>query len=133
MPFENTLEGNPNHFTKKQHFHLKSIIRKFSSPSNKVKIITKDGSTLLKSPDFRFFIGNRVWSQELESSISHPIENKFQNQVRRIELGQEIDDHKAISQYHLLWYLRWYYVTNEVDDFDLLSDMPCGDLGKEFE
>jgi len=132
MPFEQTTKGNPYRLTKKQHFHMEAIIKKFCI-NGKLKVIYKNGNFLFCKPDNKRFIGNRVWSQELEVNISHPIERNFLSQVINIENGEGISNHASISNYHLLWCLRWHYSIMETEDYDLYNNFPCRSLDKEFE
>lgn len=132
MPFEKTTKGNPYGLTKEQHFHMKAIIKKFCI-NGKLKVIYKNGDIRLCKSDNKCFMGNRAWSQEMETTISHPIERSFLSQVRKIENGESISNHAAISDYHLLWCLRWHYSIMEAEDYDLYKNFPCRSLDKEFE
>jgi hypothetical protein len=132
MPFEPTTKGNPYRLTKKQHFHMQAILKKFCF-NRKLKVIDKNGGVSVCKSDSPCFMGNRAWSQEMETTISNPIERKFLFQVSRIENGEGISDHLAISDYHLLWCLRWHYSINDPEDYDLYKDFPCGSLDKEVE
>lgn len=133
MPFEQTSENNPHNITKRQHYHMQAILKKFSM-GGEIQIISKlDRQTRSTDTMDQCFMGRRAWSEECETYISHPIETKFLAQVRRIENSESICDHKAISEYHLLWYLRYHFSKNEVEDYDLYRNFPCGSLGKEAE
>ncbi|WP_156015535.1 hypothetical protein [Thioalkalivibrio sp. ARh3] len=133
MSFEQTSENNPYNITKRQHYHMQAIIKKFAV-SDQIKITSKsDKKTRFTNPSDQCFMGRRTWSEECETHLSHPIEKKFLAQVRRIENSQSICDHKAISEYHLLWCLRYHFSKNEVEDFDLYKDFPCGSLDQETE
>ena len=133
MSFEQTSENNPYKITKRQHYHMQAILKKFAV-SDQIQITSKSDkqSRFTDSMD-QCFMGRRAWSEECETHISHPIERRFLAQVRRIENSESICDHKAISEYHLLWYLRYHFSKNEVEDYDLYKNLPCGSLDREAE
>lgn len=128
MPFEQTSKDNPYQLTKKQHFHMEAILKKFSIEGQVCIVSKEDGTTSSVSTDNECFLARRAWSEECETKVSHPIENKFLAQVRRIENSEAICDHRAISNYHLLWCLRHHFAKTETDDYDLYTDFPCGSL-----
>lgn len=133
MSFEQTSENNPYNIMKRQHYHMQAILKKFAV-SDQIQITSKSDkqSRFTDSMD-QCFMGRRTWSEECETHISHPIERRFLAQVRRIENSESICDHKAISEYHLLWYLRYHFSKNEVEDYDLYKNLQCGSLGREVE
>ncbi|ABG39203.1 hypothetical protein Patl_0675 [Paraglaciecola sp. T6c] len=132
MSFEPTSDNNYYMLTKKQHFHLKAILKRFTS-NNLLQVNFKGAETKSFGVKGKCFLGNRAWSQECESLVSHPIEEKFLTEVKRIESGNSISDHEAISHYHLLWYLRWQYSINEAEDSQLFNNVPCVTLDKNTE
>lgn len=133
MTFEQTSENNPYNITKRQHYHMQAIIKKFAV-NDQVQIMSKSDKQAHFSDSMdQCFMGRRSWSEECETHISHPIERKFLAQVRRIENSENICDHKAISEYHLLWYLRYHFSKNEVEDYDLYKNFPCESLDQEAE
>ncbi|WP_049722423.1 hypothetical protein [Gilvimarinus polysaccharolyticus] len=133
MAFEQTTPNNPYNITKRQHFHMQAILRKFSI-NNQIKITLRSGGeSRLSDASDHCFIGRRAWSEECESNNCHPIERKFLAQVRRVENSECICDHKAISEYHFLWYLRYHFSQNEVEDYSLYDNFPCGSFDKAVE
>ncbi|WP_197188102.1 hypothetical protein [Pseudoalteromonas sp. NGC95] len=132
MSFEPTSYNNDYRLTKNQHFHMKAILKRFSL-NNMLQVSFKGAETKSIGVKGSCFLGNRAWSQECETLVSHPIENKFLREVDRIESGESISDHKAISDYHLLWYLRWHYSINQAEDSELFNNFPCGTLDKNTE
>lgn len=133
MAFEQTSSKNPYNITKRQHFHMQAILKRFAQ-NNLIKVTTKHDQAVQHVDAMKqCFMGRRAWSEECESHISHPIERKFLAQIRRIENNEQVCDHQAISEYHLLWHLRYHYAKNEADDYDLYNDLPCGTLDKETE
>lgn len=133
MPFEQTSENNPYEITKRQHYHMQAIIKKFAA-NDKIQVISKlDNQSRFTDCMDQCFMGRRTWSEECETHISHPIEKKFLAQIKRIENSESICDHKVISDYHLLWDLRYYFSKNEVEDYNLYKNIPCGSLDQEAE
>lgn len=133
MSFEQTSENNPYNITKRQHYHMQAILRKFAV-NDQIQITSKvEKKTRFTDSMGQCFIGHRAWSEECERHISHPIERRFLAQVRRIENSESICNHKAISEYHLLWYLRYHYSKNYVEDYDYYKNFPCGSLDKNDE
>lgn len=133
MPFEQTSENNPYNITKRQHYHMQAILKKFIE-NGKMQVTSKsDNQSRFTDSMDQCFMGRRAWSEECETHISHPIETKFLAQVKRIENSESICDHRAISEYHLLWYLRYHFSQNEVEDYDLYQNFPCGSLNREAE
>lgn len=124
MAFEPTSKGNPYGLTKNQHFHMEAILLKFIGADNKVAVTekTSDFSTRF-SVGNRRFKGNRAWSQELEQHISWPIERPFLAEVQRVESGKAVEDHGAISTYHLLWTLRHRFALNPVKEIELIPGL----------
>jgi hypothetical protein len=107
MSYEPTSPENPYRLTGKQHFHMKAILKRFDGPHG-IKVTKKaDGAVSYHEADDGIFLSRRAWSQEAESDISHPIETLFDREVKRIESQGMIVKHNAISQYHLLWTLRY--------------------------
>lgn len=113
-------------FTIKQHFHMRALLERFTNSSNKVRVVRKPlGTTSFLGVRNKIFIGDRCWSEEIEKGISWPIENAFLNEVVRVESGQLVNDHSAISKYHLLWSLRHHYATNPNGEREIMSGLNC--------
>lgn len=133
MAFEETIEGNPHEITKKQHYHLDAIIKKFAGSNGITRTLKDCGTTERVSSKNKCFLGMRAWSQEGETSVSHPIENSFLNQVKIAEEMKAIESHKSISDYHLLWFLRYEYAKNQIDDFQLYEGVTFGEMDKDLK
>jgi hypothetical protein len=107
MSYEPTSTNNPHQLTVKQHFHMKAVLRRFEGPEG-IRVTRKlDGAVSYHEANDPIFLSKRAWSQEGEADISHPIEIKFDREVKRIEREGVIVMHDAISRYHLLWTLRY--------------------------
>jgi hypothetical protein len=133
MAFEPTSKGNEYQLTIKQHFHMEAILRKFIGEDKKVAVTDKQtGTTTRFSVENKRFIAMRAWSQELEKHISWPIENAFTSEVQRVEAGGIVEEHKAISAYHLLWTLRHMFALNPSDARIIIPGMP-GQMDKRLE
>ncbi len=53
--------------------------------------------------------------------MSGPIEDAFLKEVSRVEAGENVENHGAISGYHLLWVLRYYYALNPLDETEVFK------------
>lgn len=127
--------GNPQGLTRKQHFHMSAIIENFCVNS-KTKVIYKSKKGMHARPvgkKSQEFVGNRCWSHEAETTVSWPIENKFLLEVNKVISGLEIKSHEAISDYHLLWSLRYPLTKDPLPDYKLYPSVPCGKMDKEVE
>lgn len=133
LAFEETSSGNPHGITKKQHYHLNAIIKKFAGSNGIIRTLKNCGTTERVSSENKCFLGMRAWSQEGETAVSHPIENSFLDEVKIAEQMKGIKNHKSISNYHLLWLLRFHYAKNETDDYQLYSGVSFGSMDKTFE
>lgn len=112
---------------------MQAILEKFSE-SNQILITSKiDNSTRKSDENDQCFRGRRAWSEECETLICGPIERRYFAQIRRIEVLEPICDHEAISKYHLLWHLRYYFAKNVAPDYDLYKKVPFGTFDKKTE
>lgn len=133
MSYEPTSATNPHRLTIKQHFHMSAILKKFYG-SQGIKVTQKaDGATSFHEADDDIFLGRRAWSQEAEVDFSHPIETKFYREVKRIEDQELIVKHDAISQYHLLWTLRYHFARNPVPEQAIFTKGIGGNLPVDAE
>lgn len=123
---EKQKKNSGSQLTKKQHFHMRALLERFVNSSQKVRVVRKPfGTTSFLGVRNQIFIGNRSWSQETEQAISWPIETAFLAEVTRVEAGEAIQNHEAVSQYHLLWTLRHHYATNPNEDREMYPGMNC--------
>ncbi len=135
MAREETTKENRFSLSKDQHFHMKFIIKKFRV-NDKVPVWFKDPPSEQVVPVGLYnkcFLADRVWSQEFESNISHPIENAFKTQVERVLAGQEITNHRALFDYKILWRIRHHYAHIEIKDKNLYNSDHFGSFSKEDE
>lgn len=128
-----TIEQKIKSITKRQHFHLNHIIKKFSVDeyvffSNKSSQIRKP-----KSVDDDIFIGISAWSHETETTISHPIEKKAIGQISRVLQGNNISDHSHLSDYHLLWNIRYFYAHNPCNSERIYNNFNFGEMDEDLK
>ena len=124
MAFEPTSKGNKHQLTKDQHFHMKAILRRFANEAGKVKVTIKPfGTVSYLGVSNQRFLGKRAWSEETEKGVSKRIEDAFLREVGRVEAGKPIENHAAISEYHLLWVLRYGYALNPLDEQEILPGL----------
>lgn len=110
-----------------------ALLERFTNSSNKVRVVRKPlGTTSYLGVKNKIFIGYRAWTEEIEKAISWPIEGAFLSEVKRVEAGQHIDDHSAVSRYHLLWTLRHHFATSPNADREVIPGMNCY-MDKEIE
>lgn len=123
MTYEPTTEINKEQLTKKQHFHMRAILKRFDGPDG-IRIQHKaNGVVEYVDPDHEYFLGMRAWSQETEQDISWPIEEAFLREIKRLEAGNALVKHEAVSQYHLLWTLRHSYALSPCEDQAVFPDI----------
>lgn len=129
MSYEPTSPTNPQRLTVRQHFHMKAILKRFDGPEG-IKVTSKaDGVVHYHGADDDIFLSRRAWSQEAEADISHPIEERFDREVKRIESQGVVVKHDAVSSYHLLWILRYRFAKNPIPEQAIFptgigSDLP---------
>ncbi|HEP8970199.1 TPA: hypothetical protein VDU83_002537 [Pseudomonas aeruginosa] len=133
MWYEKTSELNPQRLTIKQHFHMKAVLKNFVEEEGIKVTRLSDGVVSFHDADDEIFLGLRSWSQQAEVDLSHPIEERFLNEVRRIVKGTDVIHHDAVSQYHLLWTLRHHYAKNPVQETAVFPAGFGGELTVEFE
>lgn len=133
MTYEPTSQGNEFELTTKQHFHMEAVLRNFLGPDNKVAVTDKKtGETERFGVANQRFLAKRAWSQEIEKHISWPIETPFIAEAKRVEAGGIVEDHEAVSAYHLLWVLRHWYALNPSPARELIPGM-AGEMDKRLE
>ncbi len=132
MDFEPTSDLNIERLTTCQHFHMRAIIKRFDTELGIRVQYKANGQMEFLEPDSPAFVGMRTWSQEAEVPISAPIEERFIKEVQRLVQGGEVNNHKALSRYHLLWTLRHHYVKSPKVDTALFPS-ECGSLPKDAE
>jgi hypothetical protein len=92
---------------KNQHFHSAHAISKFCAADNLVEIYFKNQSRAeRKGKNAKNFTTRLTWNQNAELGYMRSIEEKFHNEMNDIKDRQN-RNHNAITQYHLLWSLRF--------------------------
>lgn len=105
---------------------MRALLERFTNSSQKVRVVRKPfGTTSYLGVRNQIFLGKRSWSQEIEQHISWPIETAFLTEVSRVESGEVIENHDAVSKYHLLWTLRHHYAVNPNEDREIYPGMQC--------
>jgi len=132
MDFEPTSELNVERLTTCQHFHMRAILKRFDTELGIRVQYKASGDVEYLEPDSPAFVGMRSWSQEAEVAISAPIEDRFIKEVQRLVQGGSVNNHKALSRYHLLWTLRHRYAKHPKIDTALFPS-ECGSLPKDAE
>jgi hypothetical protein len=125
------VEPTPNvhGLTKKQHWISKAAIKRFASVQHegKVRILyPKTGETDLVSPGDPVFYVLRAWSQWVEGLYGKParnsssendhnqvreglflrVENAFQDECNQILDSGVVSDHRAVTEYLSIWWIR---------------------------
>ncbi|MGO2074748.1 MAG: hypothetical protein ACTH3B_06185 [Pseudoalteromonas sp.] len=130
MTFEKTRKGNPLKLVIDQHFHTAHSIEKFYNNDEKVEVFMKDsGETVQRHKRAKIFCAKRNWDERAERGYMTEIEYKFHAQIDNL-VSFENRDHKAISEYFVLWRLR-YMVHLERLSNALLHGVQGEDLTKE--
>lgn len=103
---------------------MRAILQRFTNSANKVKVTVKPFGTIsYLGVHNQKFMGKRAWSEEIEKGVSGPIEDAFLKEVSRVEAGENVENHGAISGYHLLWVLRYHYALNPLDETEVFPGM----------
>lgn len=111
---------------KNQHIHMKSCIKRFcKSGTTKVEVKFTRNSTITRhhqdeikiySPKNNVFCGDWLWDWVTESNFSKT-ETAFVNEIDNAIKGLgKPRNHKAISDYHLLWWSRHYFKHKPMQD-----------------
>lgn len=111
---------------------MRFILKKFAV-NNKITVTFKDSHSEHLGVNANCFIAQRAWSQEFETTISHPIEEAFKDQVNKVLAGKEITDHKAIFDYKMLWAIRHHYANKKIEDKNIYHSEHFGGFSKETE
>ena len=121
MAYEPTLKGNPQQFTIAQHFHNAHAISKFYNESGKVQVkLICSGEIVELHKRAEIFCTKRTWDESSEKGYMANIERVFHQQIDKLPSFSE-RNHEALSQYFLLWCLRFNYHMNPSPDIFLNS------------
>jgi hypothetical protein len=121
MAYETTVKGNPLQLTIDQHFHTAHAISKFCNESGKVQVkLICSGEIVELHKRAKIFCTKRTWDESSEKGYMANIERMFHQQIDKL-LSFSARNHEALSQYFLLWYLRFNYHMNPSPDIFLNS------------
>lgn len=120
MNNEKTLKGNPNKFTINQHIHTVQSISKFTNDNGSVDFCFKDSKKhFFVKPENQLFCGKRVWSEKSEKGFIKTIEDNFHSELNLILKNGIISNNMAISEYFLLWRIKYSLKEANTDDVKL--------------
>lgn len=118
---------NPISLTKRQHYHMRAVLKNFSV-NTQLSVSYKDGEQALLDYDDKEFYGFMAWSDETETGLSWGIERKAQGQIRHILNTKTVSNHTDISNYHLLWRLRHLYALRPEPSMKVFDDFGFGNI-----
>ncbi|MGI2107736.1 hypothetical protein ACRN9A_21715 [Shewanella frigidimarina] len=132
MAFEKPAEGNPHKFVIKQHFHTAHSIAKFHDTDCKLDVFIKDsGEALRRHSRSSIFCARRNWDEKSEKGLMANIEQLFHQEINEIK-PFELRNHSAISEYFMLWKIRYDFHISRMDDA-VLNGISGSGLTKEQE
>ncbi|WP_156357140.1 hypothetical protein [Pseudomonas sp. NBRC 111144] len=97
--------------TKRQHYHMRAILKNFSYGED-LGIYYKDGRTGTLSYEDRAFYGYIAWSDETETRYGADIERRGLGQIRHVLANRNVSNHQHLSEYHIFWRLRHMFAVN---------------------
>lgn len=116
MVFEKPEKGNPHKFVIKQHFHTAHSIAKFHDVDSKLDVFIKDSSeTLRRHSRSSIFYAKRNWDEKSEKGLMANIEQLFHQEINEIK-PFDLRNHSAISEYFMLWKIRYDFHISRMDD-----------------
>ncbi len=132
MTFEKPVKGNPHQLVIKQHFHTAHSIGKFHCSDEKLDVyINETGETEKKHKRSNIFCAKRNWDQKVETGLMADIEKSFHEEIDNIK-SFDSRNHRAISEYFLLWRIRHNFHISRMDDV-VLNGISGSGLAKEEE
>lgn len=112
-------KGNPKQLVMDQHFHTAHSIAKFYNNQDKVQVkMLSSGEVVPRDKRAKIFCAKRNWDERAERGYMTNIEHAFHAEIDVIK-PFSIRNHEAISEYFLLWGLRYQYHLNRMDDVKL--------------
>jgi hypothetical protein len=130
VTFEKPRKGNPLEFVIDQHFHTAHAIAKFYNNDEKVEVFMKDSEeTIQRHKRAKIFCAKRNWDERAERGYMTEIESNFHAQIDNL-VSFKNRDHKAISEYFVLWRLRHLFHIERLSDAPL-HGVQGEDLTKE--
>jgi len=114
--YEKPRKGNPLGFVINQHFHTAYAISKFHNNDGKVEVFMKDTKEIVYcNSRAKKFSTKRNWDERAERGYMAEIESKFHGQIDNL-VSFKNRDHKAISEYFVLWRLRYMFYLDRLLD-----------------
>ena len=121
MSFEKTIKGNPHQFTIQQHFHSAHAIEKFHDLDQQVDVFNlKSQKTKRLGKKANIFCTQRNWDQKTETGIMARIEDQFHEEINNLKVF-ESRNHSAITEYFLLWRIRYNFHISRMKDETLIG------------
>lgn len=123
-----TLPGNPHQLTVRQHFHTRASIKRFADVRGEVAVL-RNGSARAsrRGPNSSCFYAVRAWSERLERSrLFVDIEDRFHEEVGRLVHGGSVRNHRALSDYFILWRIKAALARNPLEDLELAGITSMG-------
>lgn len=123
-----TLPGNPHQLTVRQHFHTRASIKRFSDVRGEVAVLLNGSARpSRKGPNSPWFYAVRAWSERLERSrLFVDIENHFHAEVGRLVHGGSVNNHRALSDYFILWRIKAALARKPLEDLELAGITSLG-------
>ena len=126
MAFEKPAEGNPHKFVIKQHFHTAHSIAKFHDVDCKLDVFIKgSGEVLRRHSRSSIFCTKRNWDEKSEKGLMANIEKLYHQEIDDIK-PFELRNHSAISEYFMLWRIRYDFHISRMDDIELNGILGSG-------
>jgi len=116
VAFEKPAEGNPHQFVIKQHFHTAHSIAKFHDVDCKLDVFIKDsGEVLRRHSRSSIFCAKRNWDEKSEKGLMSDIERLYHQEIDDIK-PFELRNHSAISEYFMLWKIRYDFHISRMEN-----------------
>lgn len=132
MAFEKPADGNPHQFVIKQHFHTAHSIAKFHDVDCKLDVFMKgSGKKERLHSRSSLFCAKRSWDEKSEKGIMEKIEKLYHQEIDDIK-PFELRNHSAISEYFMLWKIRYDFHISQMEDI-VLNGISGSGLTKEQE
>ncbi|HDZ8896419.1 TPA: hypothetical protein RUX41_002776 [Aeromonas dhakensis] len=132
MAFEKPADGNPHQFVIKQHFHTAHSIAKFHDVDCKLDVFMKgSGKKDRLHSRSSLFCAKRNWDEKSEKGIMEKIEKLYHQEIDDIK-PFELRNHSAISEYFMLWKIRYDFHISRMEDI-VLNGISGSGLTKEQE
>jgi hypothetical protein len=109
MSYERPTKGNKQQLAIDQHFHTAHAIAKFYGEDENVEVrIVESNEIVKRQKRASIFCTKRTWDEKAERGYMSRIEKAFHEEIDHIKPYAK-RNHAAISEYFLLWELRFKY------------------------